>query len=779
MKKPKNNLKAAPISVIYLARFADGYESFELFAKNYGRYFAGCDHELVIIAKGFSKSTEVAAIAAFFSDATPTIIEVPDDIGLDIHAYMHAAKHLKSEFICCFNTHTAPNCDDWLKHLHTNITKSGIGLVGATASYESLYNSYKAVSLANYALQWPFQFNSNLIRHFNWLVQASAPATYLASRSLFYRLKRYIGDMLKKRPHLEQVKDLFPDVWAGAIGEYGNSLRAYRDFPKFPNPHIRSTAFMIRRAFFLKIPFDLDDKRKIACVRFESGHEGMSISILNKGLDILLVGANGVGYKMEEWPNSGAFRSNDQKNLLATDNQTRSFDNMCDGDKKTHLSMTWGEYDTQNSDPDVLGVAFQKHVDVKERVNFFKPLPNPKAEKFISIAIPTHNRQTLLMDSIQTILNQNYKNFEIVVFDNASKIPLAEALNALGDERIRYKRSETFLSVTESWNNAIDMAKGEYVTLIGDDDGLLPGFFERINALADHFGNPELIFSSLLQFMHPGVVPGKRPGYVASLPMADFLEDIDYPFVLDSETIERSVNNSLAMRRSFMFNMPAFCSKKSLLDKMRKHGAVLLSPFPDYYFSNIALTLADKVIAEPNPLAFQGVSKVSFGFNLMNGTLEKGFKALNHEVSGDLIYNQVSSYLLPGPRYNSEYIVTMAYVADVLNNAVQKPDYSHYRKTQIWYYIQSKKSILETINSDDGKTLFNKLNLTEKLWALKAILFYGLSKLLPHTFDRTYERFKKSISAYSWTAPQITYRFGDHLTLFEVYKDVENGTLYK
>src|SRR5450759_1713977 len=98
-----------------------------------------------------------------------------------------------------------------------------------------------------------------------------------------------------------------------------------------------------------------------------------------------------------------------------------------------------------------------------------------------SVVIPTRDRLDLLAEAIQTILLQpETPSWELVVFDNASSQPINEYVNSLNDARIRYERSDEFLPVTESWNRAMSLAKGDYVTLLGDDDGLTPNYFKRL-----------------------------------------------------------------------------------------------------------------------------------------------------------------------------------------------------------------------------------------------------------------------------------------------------------
>ena len=70
----------------------------------------------------------------------------------------------------------------------------------------------------------------------------------------------------------------------------------------------------------------------------------------------------------------------------------------------------------------------------------------------LSIVMPSHNRLHLLKDAIETVRRQSVDDWDLAVFDNASTDPIREHVRSLGDPRIQYDRSETFLPVTDSWN---------------------------------------------------------------------------------------------------------------------------------------------------------------------------------------------------------------------------------------------------------------------------------------------------------------------------------------
>ena len=99
--------------------------------------------------------------------------------------------------------------------------------------------------------------------------------------------------------------------------------------------------------------------------------------------------------------------------------------------------------------------------------------------KLFSIIIPTRQRHDTLRYSIQSVLNQTHKDFELIIMDNFSSKETSEVVFSFDDPRIKYYRSPERLSMTANWELALSHSTGEYVTIIGDDDGLLPDALER------------------------------------------------------------------------------------------------------------------------------------------------------------------------------------------------------------------------------------------------------------------------------------------------------------
>lgn len=126
----------------------------------------------------------------------------------------------------------------------------------------------------------------------------------------------------------------------GATCSY-ESLDVYNGFPSFPNPHIRTNAFMLERRLFIDLTKTLRITNKIDAMRFESGRNSLTRMIISNGGEVLAVGKNGRGYSINLWPRSGIFKLEQQQNLLISDNQTDNYINSTWPIKSAMSKKTW------------------------------------------------------------------------------------------------------------------------------------------------------------------------------------------------------------------------------------------------------------------------------------------------------------------------------------------------------------------------------------------------------------------------------------------------------
>lgn len=94
----------------------------------------------------------------------------------------------------------------------------------------------------------------------------------------------------------------------------------------------------------------------------------------------------------------------------------------------------------------------------------------------ITVYIPTFNRVDLLRRAVDSVLNQDYTNIEIIIVDDHSEDETANYLHEISikEPRVRYFINETNLGACACRNKAIAEARGEFITGLDDDDYFLP-----------------------------------------------------------------------------------------------------------------------------------------------------------------------------------------------------------------------------------------------------------------------------------------------------------------
>lgn len=90
-----------------------------------------------------------------------------------------------------------------------------------------------------------------------------------------------------------------------------------------------------------------------------------------------------------------------------------------------------------------------------------------------SIVVPTRDRASCLPAAIDSCLQQQHGSFEVIVSDNCNDSDTRHAVSQFDDTRLRYVRSDKFLSMVDHWEFAIGHATGDFVLVLGDDDALL------------------------------------------------------------------------------------------------------------------------------------------------------------------------------------------------------------------------------------------------------------------------------------------------------------------
>jgi hypothetical protein len=330
-------------AVFYLARHAEGTSNILQFINSYKQHRSGSKHDLVIIWKGFESHNESKKEVMDNLDGVHfQSISIMDEVGSDVTAYRLAVDQLPHNTFCFLNTFSQIVTDDWLKILLGGFAESGQGLAGASGSSESFLDSFKKINRVLWLCRQNIPYNHQLALEWGHEIVKFTPDWL--NRSNRTKLIEKIKYILGNRPSFSsKLETEFERIWNTEIMT-SDSLKGFASYPNFPNPHIRSNAFIVDRETFVRALPTLPTT-KYQCLQFESGCNSLTNIAIKGGIRPLVVGRNGQLYPLNQLKNSSTFRIGNQENLLVTDNQTRIFSAFSKAQQRmfTSLSLYAGE----------------------------------------------------------------------------------------------------------------------------------------------------------------------------------------------------------------------------------------------------------------------------------------------------------------------------------------------------------------------------------------------------------------------------------------------------
>jgi glycosyltransferase involved in cell wall biosynthesis len=114
----------------------------------------------------------------------------------------------------------------------------------------------------------------------------------------------------------------------------------------------------------------------------------------------------------------------------------------------------------------------------------------------VTVAIPTYNRAASLREALDSVLQQSLTDIEVVVLDNASTDDTGDVVASLGDLRIRHVRNEINIGSTANLSKAFHMGEAPFVTVLPDDDLMLPGNLARKVSILEEQPDVDVVHSA-------------------------------------------------------------------------------------------------------------------------------------------------------------------------------------------------------------------------------------------------------------------------------------------
>jgi glycosyltransferase involved in cell wall biosynthesis len=124
----------------------------------------------------------------------------------------------------------------------------------------------------------------------------------------------------------------------------------------------------------------------------------------------------------------------------------------------------------------------------------------PKMNPLVSVVIPSFNHAAFVGETIQSVLDQSWSDFEILVTDDGSRDGTPDVIRKFSDPRIHLEVFPENRGAVVAVNFAVRRARGEFIALLNSDDYFLPGkletqvrFLQANPQIAATFGRPKLI----------------------------------------------------------------------------------------------------------------------------------------------------------------------------------------------------------------------------------------------------------------------------------------------
>lgn len=129
--------------------------------------------------------------------------------------------------------------------------------------------------------------------------------------------------------------------------------------------------------------------------------------------------------------------------------------------------------------------------------------------KMVSIVLPTYNGENFLRKSIESCLNQTYKNIELIVINDCSTDRTEEIILSFNDSRIIYHKNKSNQKLPRSLNIGFDIAKGDYLTWTSDDNYYQENAIEKLVHQLEK-NNIDLAYASYWTIDEDNKITGER-----------------------------------------------------------------------------------------------------------------------------------------------------------------------------------------------------------------------------------------------------------------------------
>jgi len=262
-------------------------------------------------------------------------------------------------------------------------------------------------------------------------------------------------------------------------------------------------------------------------------------------------------------------------------------------------------------------------------------------QPLLSVLVPTRERSDTLFYTLKTLVSQDYDNLEIIVSDNASQDNTQEVVESFNDPRVVYCQTGKRLGMSQNWEFGLSKIKGDFLSVIGDDDGFLPHAMPDIATLLAETHSNALIWQKA-SYDWPGIpdVPHRL-----TCPLRNELVKMAPKLLLWMVAKGYTSYGRLPVLYS------GFVSTECINPVKVRTGAFFHSNTPDVYSGIVLANMLDEYLYSTRPFSINGGSKHSNGISGQKDTNRESAKRFFDEteqpIHGEIpiIQGSIASYV--------------------------------------------------------------------------------------------------------------------------------------
>jgi hypothetical protein len=227
-----------------------------------------------------------------------------------------------------------------------------------------------------------------------------------------------------------------------------------------------------------------------------------------------------------------------------------------------------------------------------------------------SVVIPTLRRADTLEHALATVLAQPEADVQVVIQNNGGDPATRELVEGIADSRVEHFTTPEVVPMSENWERGLANARGDLVTFIGDDDGLLPDACRIAGAVFDE-GDTEILSWEPFLYFWPSYWDERRRNRLQAR--------------VSSEFRVRALSSAPLLQRFYAFHLHysklpmlynSFVSRSLLERVLARYGRYFVGALPDVTSGIVNAAFSDTFLKSERPLTVAGQSGHSTGQRL-------------------------------------------------------------------------------------------------------------------------------------------------------------------